>query len=269
MASPYKKTATDSSLPLPRYHQIYLILREQLAEGRFEAGRPMPGEMEFAARFGVSRVTVRAAMQRLERDGLILRQRGSGTFAKPPPPQRQKARLRANLGGVLENLLSMGLRTSARVIELETIPAPSDVAAKLQLAAGDLVQKSVRVRGYRNVPLAHITAFVPQGIARKFGRKELASKPMLALLEEAGVKVDTADQTISARLADHAVALALEVSIGAPLLAVERVIYDIDGRAVQFLRGAYRPDRYEYRMHLTRTGDDTRVWVSKAAGARA
>lgn len=252
--------APEAPLPVPRYHQIYLVLREQLAEGRFDPGRPMPGELELAHTFGVSRVTMRAALDRLAAEGQIVRHRGRGTFACPPPAA---APVRPPLSGLLEDILSTGLRTSVRLVDLATIPAPQDVADALRLEPGAAVQKAVRVRSYRGAPLSHITTFVPARIAAGFGRRELAAKPMLTLLEEAGVRVATADQTISAKLADQAVAPLLEVALGAPLLAVTRVVCDDDRTPVQLLRGLYRPDRYEYRMHLTRSGGDTpRVWMN-------
>jgi GntR family transcriptional regulator len=262
MLKPARKpiTEADATLPVPRYHQIYLVLREQLAEGRFDPARPLPGELELAGAFGVSRVTMRAALDRLAEEGLIVRQRGRGTFARrdaAAPPAR------APIGGLLENIISMGLRTSVRLVDLAIIPAPPDAAEALKLDFGDPVQKAVRVRSHRGAPLSHITTFVPERFASSLGRRELTAKPMLALLEEAGVKVAGADQAISAKLADHAVAPLLDLDIGAPLLAVTRTVYDEAGTPVQFLRGLYRPDRYEYRMHLTRSGGDTpRVWVN-------
>ncbi len=259
--------AAYARLPLPRYHQIYLVLREQLADGRFDAAKPLPGELDLAAAFGVSRVTMRSALDRLAAEGLIVRQRGRGTFARrraAAPP------VRADLSGLLENILSMGLRTRVELIELATLPAPADAAGPLEVEPGAPVQKAIRVRSDKSGPFAHITTFVPAEIARAFGRKELAAKPMLQLLEESGVKVSGADQTVTAKLADHAVAPLLEVGLGAPLLAVTRVVYGTDAKPVQLLRGLYRPDRYEYRMHLTRSGGDTpRIWVSddsRAAG---
>jgi GntR family transcriptional regulator len=99
-------------------------------------------------------------------------------------------------------------------------------------------------------------------VARAFGRRELAAKPMLRLLEDAGVKVREGDQTITAQLADHETASALDVAVGSPLLSVRRVVYGPKRRPVQLLQGLYRPDRYEYRMHLSRSGGDKpRVWV--------
>jgi len=258
-----RRSAPDANatMPLPRYHQIYLVLREQLAEGRFDATKPLPGEIGLAHAFGVSRVTMRSALERLAEEGLIVRQRGRGTFACPrrggPPP------VRASVSGLLENLLAMGLRTKVELVELATIPAPPEAAEALALAAEATVQKAVRVRSDKGGPFAHITTFVPEAVARAFGRKELAAKPMLQLLEESGVKVYGADQTITAKLADNAVAPLLELELGAPLLAVSRVVYGAGGRPVQFLRGLYRPDRYEYQMHLTRSGGDTpRIWVN-------
>jgi GntR family transcriptional regulator len=250
----------DATLPVPRYHQIYLVLREQLAEGRYDPARALPGELELAGAFGVSRVTMRAALDKLAEEGLIRRHRGRGTFAQPHAAQ---AAGRAPISGLLENILNMGLRTTVRLVDLTFIPAPTEVAEALKLDFGDPVQKAVRVRSHRGAPLSHITTFVPERFAQALGRRELASKPMLSLLEESGVKVSGADQTVSAKLADHAVAPLLGVDIGSPLLAVTRTVYDEGGTPVQFLRGLYRPDRYEYRMHLTRTGSDTpRVWVN-------
>jgi GntR family transcriptional regulator len=251
-----------SPLPVPRYHQIYLVLRERLAAGEFAADTPLPGELELARNYGVSRVTLRAALELLVQEKLIVRQRGRGTFARGRP---ELAASPAPLLGLLENLISMGLKTTVKIIELVELPASADVAEPLGIAAGDQVQKAIRVRSYRGAPVSHLTTFVPAAIAR-FGRKELAARPMLQLLEDAGVKVAEADQTVSARLSDPAIARLLNVGIGSPLLAVTRVVRDEAARPVQLLRGLYRPDRYQYRMQLTRAGKDTpRVWVSDPA----
>jgi GntR family transcriptional regulator len=138
------------------------------------------------------------------------------------------------------------------------------VAQALCVARGSPVQKAVRVRSTRQGPLSHITTWVPQALAAGFGKRELARRPILLLLEAAGVHIGEATQTISARLADAAVAHQLDVAVGSALLAVQRLIHDVDGRPVQWLHGLYRPDRYEYRMQLSRVGAiDAKVWVSK------
>jgi GntR family transcriptional regulator len=155
-----------------------------------------------------------------------------------------------------------------KVVSVDTVTASGAVAAALGLAPGDPVQKAVRVRSTRDGPLSHITTYVPADVARRFGRRELARKPILLLLEEAGVKVGRAEQSISARLADAEVADRLQVAVGSALLAVRRVIFDQQERPVQWLHGLYRPDRYEYQMQLSRVGSiDAKVWVRKDMSA--
>lgn len=254
-----------NSLPLPKYHQVYLVLREQLADGRFERG--VPGEMHLMKEFGVARVTVRKALERLVTDGLIERSPGRGTV--PVARRATAGRAAPQFTGLLENIVDMGLRTSVKVLRCEVLPATDAVARQLDLLPGTPVQKAVRVRSTRLGPLSHITTHVPQAIAKGFGRRELARKPILMLLESSGVVIGRARQSISARLADAEVARLLQVDVGSALLAVQRLVFDADDRPVQWLQGLYRPDRYQYQMQLSRVGGiDAKLWVSEELSAQ-
>ena len=262
----------SAQLPLPKYHRIYLVLREQLQEGRFDAG--LPGEIALMQQFGVARVTVRRALERLAEEGLIQRSPGRGTTAIRPATAAARAPVqrgtppKPRLGGLLESIVSMGLRTSVRVVELERIKASDAVAQALDIAPRAAVQRAIRVRSTTEGPLSQITTYVPFELTRHFGRRELARKPILVLLEEAGVRVGRASQSISASLADAVVAERLEVAIGSALLAVRRLILDANERPVQWLHGLYRPDRYQYEMALSRVGDiDAKVWVRQDPSA--
>ena len=176
------------AMPMPKYHQVYLVLREQLHEGKFAQG--VPGEVALMRQFGVARVTVRRALEQLASEGLISREPGRGTRALAPvvsgsgtPTEGGPS---AKLTGLLENLVSMGLKTSVNVLDVDVVMASSSVANALQLNVGDPVQKAVRVRSTTEGPVSHITTYVPAGIASTFGRDELALKPILVLLEESG-----------------------------------------------------------------------------------
>ncbi len=259
-----------ASLPLPKYHRVYLVLRQQLDEGRFAQG--LPGEHALMAQFGVARVTVRRALEQLASEGRITRHPGRATQPTATVAAMQGEGVepsQTQLTGLLENLVSMGLRTSVQVLDLDTLAAPSSVAQVLRIETGAAVQKAVRVRSTREGPLSRITTWVPLCVARGFTRRELTKKPILLLLEEAGVSVGRAEQTIGAVLADAEVAADLDVPVGGPLLSVRRLIYDDKDRPVQWLQGLYRPDRYEYQMQLSRVGGiDAKVWVSKELSAQ-
>jgi GntR family transcriptional regulator len=256
------------AVPLPKYHQVYLVLREQLAEGRFSDG--LPPELRLVQQFGVARATVRKALERLAAEGLIDRRPGRGTR----PRHRDggapgSGAAGAHLAGLLENIVHMGLQTRVSVLACSVVQASPAVAQRLALPARARVQKAVRVRATHEGPLSHITTWVPHELSRGFGKPELAREPILLLLERAGVRIGRATQTISACPADAAVAARLDVRKGTALLAVERLVYDQQERPVQWLQGLYRPDRYQYQMQLSRVGGiDAKVWVSTELSAQ-
>jgi len=257
-------------LPLPKYHQIYLVLREQLNEGRFAQG--LPPEMVLSKEFGAGRVTVRRALEQLANEGLIIRRAGRGTHPAPAEevvpgdgPQGARRRAKKGMSGLLENIVSMSMRTSVKVIEVRTIHASHSVAEALQIPFGAMVQKAVRRRSSKLGPVSHITTYVPDELAQRFGRKDLLRKPILRLIEESGVEMGRARQTVSARQADAAVARELEVAVGTALLAVNRIVFDVNDRPVQWLHGLYRPDRYEYQMDVSQVGSvDARISVKES-----
>jgi len=260
----------NRALPLPKYHQIYLLLREQLADGSL--GEALPGEVALAARFGVARITIRKALEQLAAEGWLQRTPGRGTVVRRPPAAARSAVGSAArpLSGLLENIVSHGLATRVRVLECGQVAATEAVAQVLQLAPGAPVHKAVRVRSTREGPLSLITTFVPAPLAAGIDSRALVREPLLVLLERAGVRIGHAQQAISARLADDRSATALDVAVGSALLAVNRLVHDAAGRPVQWLQGLYRPDRYEYRMDLSRVGDiDARVWVGHDASRPA
>ncbi len=248
----------SSDSPVPLYYQVYVTIRQRILDGLYLPSEAMPTEQELVDQFNVSRITVRRAMDELQAEGLIQRKRGRGTFVVP---KKFASRLHTNISGLLENLVIMGLKTKVDLIEFGYAPATPDVREQLELPKNAIVQRSVRVRSYKNEPLSHLVAYLPEDIGRSFEEADLKSQPLLGLLERAGVKVDSADQTISARVADSDVATLLHVPVGTALIFITRVVRDDQGRPVELIRGLYRPDRYEYGMKVVRvTQNDARVW---------
>lgn len=253
-------TAVDPRQPIPLYHQIFLILCDQIQSGSYANDDFLPTEHALMAQFGVSRITAKRALNELAAAGLVVRSRGRGTQVQldhPSPP------IRAPIEGVLENLLAMGLKTEVELLEFDYVPASAEVGTALECAAGDLVQRAVRVRRVRRDPFSYLTTYVPEAIGRSYTAQDLASRPLLSLLERAGAVVSRAEQTISAALADTIVAPLLDVAVGAALIKITRVVHDPSGRPIEFIIGLYRPDRYQYKMSLSRVERGARaLWTA-------
>jgi len=234
--------------PTPLYHRIYVVLREQILDRKFDLEQPMPSEVELAKAYNVSRVTLRKTMELLEREGLILRQRGRGTFAVPPASHTA---VQADVSGLVENLLAMGLSTQVKVLEFEYAPVPLEAATDMGIEPGTIAQRAVRLRSLKDRPFSYAETFVPEDIGRSFTAEDLARTPLLRLFEMAGVQIAEAKQKVTARSADYMIAELLGVEVGSALLCINRVVRDKNGSAVERIRALYRPDIYEFELNLT------------------
>ena len=125
-----------SEAVVPLYHQIYVVLRQQIVEGRFGQG-PLPGEIDLAKQFHASRVTMRRVFDRLVQEGLVRRHRGLGTFVNPHPIK--PVTLGDRPGSLLDNIIDMGQKTSVKVISIDDVHATPEVAEALGLQPGDPV----------------------------------------------------------------------------------------------------------------------------------
>ncbi|HEV2565193.1 MAG TPA: GntR family transcriptional regulator [Microvirga sp.] len=245
----------DAVEPL-KARRIYLLLRERILNGALEPGSRLPGELSIAAEYGVSRVTVRRALDTLAIDGLIDRRPGSGTFVREGNSVQP---IVADLSNVLSHLVEMGRRTSVRLLSFAYVTPSESVAGSLGLEPGERAQRSIRVRLIDGAPFSYLVTHVPERIGVTYSEADLASMPLLGLLERSGIMVEEASQSIGATLAGPDVAEALGLEIGSPLLSLTRVVWDPSGQGVEHLHALYRPDRYSFHMDLVRTG---------AAGAR-
>jgi GntR family transcriptional regulator len=238
--------------------QVYLVLRDRIRSGAVGFGTKLPTENELAAYHGVSRVTVRRALGELARERFIERRPSAGTrvIYRPAP-----APVTADISGVLANLADMGRRTAVKLLSFDYVPADGGLAQALGVARDAPLQRAVRVRALDRVPFSYLTTHVPESVAVTFSKQDLASRPLLELLERAGIKVEHARQRISAALATPEVAAALDVHSGSPLIELVRVVRDRSGRAVEHLHALYRPDRYAFEMDLVRSGKaDAETW---------
>lgn len=238
----------DSALALPLYHQLAGILRQRIEEGAYASGMRLSSEDELAVEFDVSRATVRQAMGELVTEGLVARRRGRGTYVLDTGKPVLKQRFR----GSLSDLIAESGRTTTRDVTVtHDVAFPAYIAEALSLTAprGTIAR---RTRIMDGEPFCYTVTYLPPGIGESaVSEARLRRTALLKLLIEHGVALHRATQSIRAQLADPGLCSRIDVELGAPLLFVERTLFDVSGRPVDFVRSWYRGDRYEYAVTLS------------------
>jgi len=258
-----------TNLEPPKARRVYLLLRDRIASGEYRPRTSLPSEPALAEQNGVSRVTVRRALDQLASEGLIERRPGAGTFVKGG---QASLPMTGDISNVLAHLMEMGQTTEVKLLSFGYIMPPPAIEEALKLAPGERAQRSVRLRLIDGQPFSYLVTHVPERIGLSYSEADLASTPLLELLERSGLVAERASQTVSATLAGPDTAEPLGLEVGAALLSMTRVVYDPSGKGIEHLQALYRPDRYSFQLDLQRTGaGDVRSWKPvdrprKAAG---
>ena len=240
--------------------KLYLMLRHQIVTGEREAGERLPSEPELCSQLGVSRVTVRRALDQLQREALIVRRSGAGTFVASNTGRHP---VMEDLKNALAHLEQMGRTTDVKLLSFSYVEPGSAIANALRLPENSRTQRSVRVRLMDGEPFSYLVTHVPEWIGQTYSEADLASTPLLSLLERSNVVVERATQTISATLASPDLAEALSVSVGAALLSLTRTVFNDRGDGIEHLQAYYRPDLYTLQLDLVRSGRaEGRHWTS-------
>lgn len=229
---------------VPMYHQIYLTLRNDLDHGKYRADRPFPSEFELAKKFGVSRVTLRHTMALLERDGLIVRRPGIGTFPVKPDP---RVKFRSSMESFNETARSASSRYESTVIDRQTIPTPPFIREQFPNFGDECVQVRLVSRDKASgIPVHFGTHYVPSALAQPPTKKRKGKAGVGLGLRKLRAKSGRTDLVISTALADLDASKILEVQAGSPLIVTKRLSLDQAGHPIEYLQAFTRPDQYEY-----------------------
>jgi len=240
----------DKAIPL--YYQLETILRKKILSGDFVPDTPMPSEDALAEEYEVSRITVRQALASLEQDGLVLRQRGKGTFVSETAGKFELPRFT----GSIEDLVMMGIRTTTEVKDFSWIDPPENIREKLQIDKGKVLRIE-KIRSIENSPFSHVFNYLPPEIGKRLPGDLVKDKPMLMILEdELGIRAIEADQSVEATIADAEIASLMDIRVGDPLLKAERTVYDVKHNPVEYVSVLYRADKYTFTMKLKRKRTD-------------
>lgn len=227
----------------PIFKQIASQLRQRIQRGGLRFGDVMPGERELAQSLDVSRMTLRAAIDELVDEGLLVRQRGRGTVVSHVRINKQ-----AQVMGFMsfsEEMRARGLEPSSRVLAFKSEIADAGVAAQLDLPLGAQVILLKRVRLANGDPMALERCYVPY---ERFGRLlqfDLSARSLYEILErEFDTRPTMCQETVEAVALDAPEAHDLSVKRGAPALLVTRVTRDARGALIEAEQTLYRADRY-------------------------
>ena len=235
----------DRSSPVPLYFQVAQHLEQMIESGELPMGTRLENETDLADQLGLSRPTMRRAIEYLVGRGLLVRKRGIGTQVVDTKVTRE-----VELTSLYDDLAKTGRDPSTQVVSFGTEAAPDAIAVTLGIPAGTPVYVFERLRYADAGPLALLRNYVPVHLLR-LAPADLEARGLYNLLRANGVTMRIAKQAIGARAATAAEARALGERKGAPLLTMERSAYDDQGRAVEYGHHLYRASRYIFDLTLT------------------
>lgn len=241
---PQLRLSVDRSSPVPLYFQVAQQLEHAIETGQLEPGGRLGNEVELAARLGLSRPTIRQAIQSLVDKGLLVRRRGVGTQVVHSQVKRP-----LELSSLYDDLLDAGQRPTTKVLGNERGPASAEVAAALGVAEGADVVTVERLRSAHGEPIARLCNHIPADLL-DLDSAELESTGLYRMMRGAGITLHSARQTVGARAASAEEGELLGEPVGAPLLTMERTTFDDRGRAVEHGAHVYRASRYSFDFSL-------------------
>lgn len=233
----------------PLHEQIGAALRQKIEAEKLKAGETFPSERELAETLGVSRMTVRQALQRLRQEGLIYHERGVGTFVA----QKKLDVHTRNLNGFSEEMRSLGMRPSSRLIKLVSETASSQTAQDLNIAAGEKVFRLERLRLADDEPMAFEETYLPEHLCPGLDEINLMDESLYNVLTSRyNLRMHHAAEILEASAASKIMARELGIKAGAPVLLVHRIVYTESNQALESAYTAYRADRYRATFQLTK-----------------
>ncbi|MBY4869422.1 GntR family transcriptional regulator [Burkholderia sp. Bp9017] len=233
----------------PLYVQIKDTLRTRILDGTYAPHSRMPSEHELCAMFDVSRITVRQALGDLQKEGLLFKLHGKGTFVSKPKAFQNVT----SLQGFAEAMSSMGYEIVNQLRSFRTVKADRHLATKLNVPEGAPLVEIHRVRLLNREPVSLEQTWVPEALGKRLAGADLATRDIFLILEnDCGVPLGHADVSIDAILADDEIVEALRVEESSPVLRIERLTHDASGTPIDYEYLYFRGDAFQYRLRIDR-----------------
>ncbi|QWT17446.1 GntR family transcriptional regulator [Collinsella sp. zg1085] len=234
----------------PLYDQLVDILTEKI-DHEFRPGDLMPSERELSERYGLSRTTVRLALQELERLGMVVRQHGRGTFVADRSAQTTNL---MHAYSFTEQMRELGREPKTTIIEFCEMEADRNLAEHMGVRIGDKLFKMKRLRAADGIPLMVERTYLP---FRKFlllKRPMIEHKALYDLMEQDfHEKIKLAEEEFFASIARPADAHILGIAEGAPVLDLVRTTYNVNNEIIEYTLSVARADQFKYKVYHRRS----------------
>lgn len=241
-------TAVDRKSPIPYYAQVKEALREHIDQGDWEPGDQLPGEPALCQIFGVSRTVIRQALKEMEYEGLIVREKGKGTFLAEP---KIVEGLVQKLTGFYQDMVERGHSPVTQVLKQEVAPAGPKVAAYLDLEPGTQVIQIDRLRFVQEEAIVLVTTYLPYALCPEILHEDLSRQSLYELLEKKyRLVIARGHRTLEAVPANEREAYLLQIPEGAPLVMLDSISYLDDGTPIEYYHALHRGDRSRFEVEL-------------------
>ncbi len=243
------QASIDRSSHVPYYLQLKEALMEGIQDGDWGPGDLIPSEAELGESYGVSRTVVRQALNEMTYEGLVVRQKGRGTFVAQPKISSRG--LVQSLEGFYGDMAERGVSVATRVLDQVLEPANPDVAANLELEPMAPVVKLVRLRFVEEEPIVLVNSFLPYEMCRDVIKADFERGSLYAFLEtECGLTIGRGWRRIEATSADDQTAAHLQVDVGAPLIRLRSVSFTPEGPPLEYFDALFRGDRSSFEVEI-------------------
>jgi GntR family transcriptional regulator len=238
----------NKNSPIPIYYQIEGNIKELIENGELRPGDSLPPEREYSEKYQISRMTVRQAFTQLVNEGYLYRLQGKGTFVA----ERKIEQPLQGLTSFTEDMKARGLEPGSQLIHFEIIPANRQIAGQLLIAEHGPVYEIKRIRMADSVPMAVETNYISANLVKGL-TEQIVNKSLYAHIEgELNLRIDSASQIIESSIASQSEANYLNISIGSPVMLIQRNTFLKDNTPVEFVKSVYRADRYKFMIQMKR-----------------
>lgn len=235
----------DRTSPMPLYYQLKQILLIQIDSGEFKPGDILPTESQIQEFYDVSRTTVRQALSELESEGKVSRYRGRGTFVTKPKISHNPEQY----PDLADNMMRQGSIPGWKVLSAEWITPTEKIVNRLQISNTERVFCLKRVRLENDEPIGLHTAYVSPRFAQLIDESAFNEGGSLRYLRMGEIlQKSTANRTLEAVPSNQEEAKLLNVPTGAAMLLIRRTVLSAENQPVEFFRGVYRGDRFQYHI---------------------